>query len=492
MLKKFLQEYIDDLYNKQNMSAFKEQQGLFTKKDYYELLLPVVQLITKYKDYSINELRQILFEKSGLEEKIKDFVYHKEMTPGIVLSYGTKKYRETIVVGNKSEVTVDDRGNLVPNVTDMTEDTIFDLASTTKIFTSLSILKLVQLGAIKLSDPIIKWEPRFKNLKDVTIFDLISFKTPVITDARIDGILNLSEAEDTIFTMHINENFIHGTNPYTDMGAIVLKYVIESATGLNYYKFVEENILKPLNMDDTYANVPKMKLNRLASTNFESRVFDDGKIINFPYVKEGEVNDPKARALGHSQGILSGHAGLFSTAKDMTNFAKGVIDRKIINDEYIEKLVKNRTGEKFLKNGKEQYIQYLGFLCYSKNPILANSELFHAMSGKSFAIGGYTGTQLTVDPINELFLFMGSNRVHNRVSYVAPNQRKNIKYDEFGKGIFVMPDGQQKVTSYSFAWDRDNAAIHPALKLSIQYKMLEDIYTLYNEKIEVSDKARKF
>jgi len=111
MLEKFLQEYIDDLYDKQNMSAFKEQQGLFTKKDYYELLLPVVQLITKYKDYSINELRQILFEKSGLEEKIKDFVYHKEMTPGIVLSYGTKKYRETIVVGNKSEVTVDDRGN---------------------------------------------------------------------------------------------------------------------------------------------------------------------------------------------------------------------------------------------------------------------------------------------------------------------------------------------------------------------------------------------
>jgi len=55
-----------------------------------------------------------------------------------------------------------------------------------------------------------------------------------------------------------------------------------------------------------------------------------------------------------------------------------------------------------------------------------------------------------------------------------------------------MPDGQQKVTSYSFAWDRDNAAIHPSLKLSIQYKMLEDIYTLYNEKIEVSDKTRKF
>lgn len=491
MLEKYLEEYINDLYRNQNIGACKEQQGLYKKKDYYALLKPVVELVVRYKDYDISELRNILFENSKIGENVKNFVYGKQITPGIVFSYGTNHYKETIVAGNKSEVTVDSSGNITPNKTKMTEDTIFDLASTTKIFTSISILKLVQKGIIHLNDEITKYEPRFKNLKGITIFDLISFKVPLRTDGRVNGQANRNIAEDVLFTLSKDETFQHGNHPYTDMGALALKYVIENASGMNYYEFLYENILKPLQMTDTYTVVPQVKLDKVASTNLETKVMADGNIINLPYIKEGIVNDPKARDLGQPEGILSGHAGLFSTNKDMTNLAKGMINGSILEKNYIEMLAKNRTGEKFIKDGKEQYIQYLGFLCYSKNPILENSEVFHAMSGKSFTSSGYTGTQLTVDPINQLYAFIGANRVHNRVSFVAPAQRQNVKYNEAGKGSILLPNGQEKTTSYTFAWDRGLIIRNPALKLSIQYKMLEDIYALYNEKVEKYEYIRK-
>lgn len=491
MLEKYLDDYINDLYNKQNINMSIEQQGLYSKKDYYELLKPVTLLVSKYGDYSIAELREKLFENSKIEELVRDFVYHKEITPGMVFSYGTNNFRETIVVGNKSEVTVNSNGELVPNIDKMTEDTIFDLASTTKIFTSLSILKLVNQGAISLNDELTKYEPRFANLKGVTIFDLISFKIPLKTDGRVDGRENKEESEKILFTLHENEDFKHGSNPYTDMGALALKYVIEKVSGKSFYEYIDDQILSPLKMNDTHVLVPKMKLDRVASTNMETKIMSNGSVINIPYVKEGLVNDPKARSLGQAEDVLSGHAGLFSTVSDMTKLAKGVIGGQIIDSEYIEMIGKNRTGEKFIENGQEKYIQYLGFLCYSKHPILASSELFHAMSGKSFANGGYTGTQLTVDPINQLYLFLGSNRVHNRVSWVDPSQRKNVKFDEKGKGTIILPNGQEKIVSYSFAYDRDSAVIHPALKLSIQYKMLEDIYALYNNKVEENEIIRK-
>lgn len=478
MLEQYLEDYVNMLYERQNNGATLEQSGLYTKADYYKLLKPVVDLVGTYKDYSISELRDKLYQDSNIEENVKELVGKKEMTPGMVFSYGTNNYRETVVIGNKAEIIADDNGNLVPCIEKMTEDTIFDLASVTKIFTSLSIMKLVQEGIININDEIVRYEPRFKNLNGVTIFDLMSFRVPLSTDGRIDNSSSMENAEDILFTMHRNENFKYGANPYTDLGAIVLKYVIENASGISYYKFVDQNILSKLKMNDTHVLVPKEKLGRVASTNIETVYYNDGNIVDIPNNSIGVVHDPKAQSLGQPQGILSGHAGMFSTAKDMTNLSKEIMNGQIIDKDYVEEIAKNRTGEKYIKDGKEAYIQYLGFLCYSKNPILANSELFHAMSGKAFSNGGYTGTQLTVDPINQIYLFLGSNRTHNRVSRVDPSQRKNINYDEFGKGTILLPNGKVKTTSYNFAWDRDPAVVHPALKLAIQYKMLEDLYEL--------------
>lgn len=489
MLDNYLEEYVEKLYYNQNVGMSLEQQGLYSKKDYYELLKPVIELIKKHDYLSLDEMRDYLFRKSNIEEMIQNFVYNKEMVPGMVFSYGTQNYKETVVVGNRQEVSIDNNGNLVPNIEKMTDDTIFDLASVTKVFTSLSILKLVQNGTICLDDKITKYVPKFKNLNEVTIFDLMSFRVPLKTNGRVDNAKSRDEAEQILFNIEIDRENLN-RRPYTDMGAMVLKYVIENASGMNYYNYVEKNILNPMKMKDTHVVIPKLKLDRVASTNFDGKYYKDGNFVITTSASRGSVYDPKAQIMGQTDGVLSGHAGMFSTVSDMTNFAKGIMSGQIIDDSYVEMMAKNRTGHKYIDGDKEKYVQYLGMLCYSKNPILADSELFHAMSGRSLASAGWTGTQMTVDPINQLYFFMASNRSHNRMTFIDAVQKDKVKVDQNGRKTIILPNGDIKIDATRFAWDRDSVVVHPALKLSIQYKMLEDIYKLMKEKVEVDERTR--
>lgn len=471
----YLEHYVESLIKNQNEGVNSDQQYLYKKEDYYKVLKPVIEIIKTYKDCSIEEMRGILYEQSGIEGLFKSFIYEKEMAPGIVCTYGTKNHRETLVVGNRQEVSLDNNGRLVPSVEEMTEDTIFDLASITKIFTSLSVLKLVEKGLIDLNEEIIKYAPQFINLKGVTIFDLLSFGMPLKTEGRIDEANSIEEAEHRLFTMKINNTPI--TNVYTDLGAMALKYVIESVTQESYYKFVSDNILKDLNMKDTHVIVPEMKLCRTVNNNYDGKIMKDGTYSMNTGVEKGIVYDPKAQVLEQSKGNLSGHAGLFSTAGDMISLAKGLINKSVISKELLDQMVINRTGKKIEVDGVEKYIQYFGFLCYSKHPQLENSELFHAMSGKSFASAGWTGNHLTVDPLNELYIFLAGNRAHNRITSAPSDLNDKFITNEFGKKSIILQDGTEKVDSRRFAWDRD-ALIHSGLKLSIQYKMLEDIYSI--------------
>lgn len=488
MLDKFLEEYIDKLYINSNINMQEEQKNLYTKSDYYNLLKPVITLIKNNKDNTLNELREKLLEESELISLTKDFVLQKELVPGLVFTYGTNKFRETIVIGNRQEVALSDDNRLIPSVFNMTEDTIFDLASVTKIYTSLSIYKLVSMGLVDLNKEIISYDNRFKNLKGVTVFDLLTFKTPLKTTKRVDLASNIYEANNILFNIEINHEFSKNANPYTDMGCMVLKYIIEKVTGISFYEFVDKFILKELNMSDTNIVVPNYKLDRTASTIGGVKYFKDGNFNIDKLSRVGIPHDPKAKVFGEDL-ELPGHAGLFSTASDMSRLAKGIINNIIIDEKYITEMTKNRTGRVYKENGEDKYVQYLGSLCYSKHPRLSDSELFHAMSGKSFGSGGFTGTQFTVDPINEIYFFLGGNRVHNRLVYIDPSRKDELITLENGKRILKLPNGEYITDATRYAWERDKI-VHASLSLSIKYKMLEDFYALTKEKIEEKESVK--
>lgn len=485
-LENYIDFYIDYLYKNQNETIYAEQKGLFTKKDYYECLKPVIDMIKNHKEYTIEEIRAHLYEKSGLERKVSDFIYKKEMAPGIVMRYGTPTYCETIVAGNKKEVAMDKEGKIVPMVEKMKEDTIFDLASITKIFTSLSILKLEQMGLLCLSDEVTKYDDRFTYLKGITIFDLITFQIPLKTKKRVDEAKTRREAEEILFSIEIDQ-LKELKRPYTDMGAMVLKYVIEKASGMEYYDFLKKMIFSPLHMEDTYVTVPKEKLNRLASTNYGIKYGKENYSITIN--KEGAVYDPKAQVMGQMEGKLSGHAGLFSTAQDMTTFAKTLIEGTFLPQEQVENFARNKIGRMYIEGQTIKYVQYYGMLCYSKHPKLENTEVYHALSGKAFASVGWTGTYLTVDPMNQLYLFLGSNRSHNRFTFIDPTKQEEISVDKNGRRTIILPNKEIKTDASRFTFDRNKDFVYSALKLILQYKMVEDLYEVFFEKGEKKEKT---
>lgn len=478
-MENYLEEYIDILYERQNIGAGFLQKDLFSKKDYYLILKPVIETLKNNKDANVTELREILFKQSGIEECIREYFLTKKSVSGAVFSFGTKLHQETIIVGNQEEIKLEN-GKITPSVKEMSEETIFDLASVTKIFTSLCIMKLVELGFLNLTDEIKKYDDRFKNLDGITIYDLLCFNVPLKTNKRIDSFDNKGSAEEVLFNIEIDQNS-KNLSPYTDMGIMILKYVIEKVSGTTYYEFLDKLFLEKLCMHDTHVLVPSYKLNRVASNNFDSKVISDGSIITNQDNLLGIAYDKKAQVLGQTKGLLTGHAGLFSSAPDMTKLLKALIEHKVLNEKSLNRLAKNRQGKKYIDDqGITKYVQFFGYMTYSKHPILSYSEVFHALSGRSFAGAGWTGTQMTVDPINELYFFLGANRAHNRLTFVDKEQESKLITIDSQKGI-IMPDGSFKIDARDFAYKRDEVIVHPTMKLLLQYKMLEDMLKLTKE-----------
>lgn len=482
-----IEKYIDELYQSQNIGANENQKNLCPREFYEQLVTKVLNILKQNKDASIKELRKIIYDLSGVEQSIRNFIFERKMAPGAVITYGTKHYQETIVLGNKEEV-ISKTGTLQENRKPMEQDTIFDLASTTKGFTAIAILKLLEMGLIdNLQDDITKYAPQFENLKGITIYDLLTF-LPLETKQRIDSAKSIDEAENMLFTATKKE-ISKTANPYNDIAPMVLKYVIEKAAGMDYYSFLKYSILDNLNMNDTLVKIPEEKKQRVASGNYDTRYYKDGNIITRDYITPGISTDDKARVLGQPEGILSGHAGLFSTTDNIEKLARALIENKILNLDIRREMVKNRTGKMYLKDdGSKGFVQHLGMLHYSKNPILAASEVHHPLSGESFASAGWSGTQLTVDPINEINFFMGANRSHNRMTILDPIHRDKIQIDEFGKRTIILPDGKEIIDASSFAIDRPNSPgrdgtiVHPCIELALQYKILEDIIGKKEEK----------
>ncbi len=238
-------------------------------------------------------------------------------------------------------------------------------------------------------------------------------------------------------------------------------------------------------MKDTLVKIDKDKIERVASGNADVRITKDGKIIERNYIKKGISTDDKARVLGQPEGNLSGHAGLFSSAQDMEKFANALIYNCLISSHLRNTLAKNKTGYLYTNpDGTKGASQYLGSLCYSKNPLLSNSEVYHPLSGSSFAIAGWSGTQFTIDPINEISLFLGSNRSHNRITINA--QSKKIITNENGEKVVILPSGRVVIDASRYAFERDDAIIHPSLELAFKLKILEDILNIKEVKKESS------
>lgn len=465
--------YINELLKNQNETSIPLLQDIYSVKDYERILKPVLDTIRENPHASLTTLRLKLFLNSGLKEIMDIFVNDTKITPGVLLDFGTFKTRDTVLCGLRQEVNIKD-GKIVKEELPIEQDTIFDLASSSKTFTAVAILALEEAGLIDVFDPIEKYVPEFNKLNNVSIYDLLKFRVRIVTDKRVDSAKNKDEALQILYSAHLDENQ-NVTNAYTDMGAMILRIVVERVSKMTFDEFVNEIIFKKAKMEDTHLIVPKHKLERVANENLSTIVFKDGSYkINYTNTP-GTPHDPKAIAIGELDGVAPGHAGYFSTKNDMIKFAKALINEEIISKESLYSISNTETGFK----DDDKYTRFYGSLVYLKQPDPAFLSVYPPLSGKSFMSPGFAGTQLVVDPLNKITLFVGSPRLHNRIFQIHPDQIPNIKIDNHNLKTYTLANGEEKIVCNDYTRAKE-VMVTLALDLAIQYQLLEKIFK--NEK----------
>jgi len=281
-----------------------------------------------------------------------------------------------------------------PRAERMTVDTIFDLASLTKVIaTAPSIVRLVQFGEIRLNDPVSRFIPEFgaNGKQNITIRELLTHYSGL----RGDLDLNVPwQGQGEAFRRANEEKPEKSPGAqflYSDINFIVLGELVQRISGMGLDKYADAHIFQPLGMNETAFLPPPSWHSRIAET----------LSIDNRHILRGFVHDPTAERMGG----VSGHAGLFSTAQDLAMMAQAMIDRKkILTPDLIEKM----TTPQQPPNSPDA--RGLGW----DLDTWLSSNRGDLLPAGSFGHTGFTGTSIWIDPYTNTYIILLTNTVRPR------------------------------------------------------------------------------
>lgn len=281
-----------------------------------------------------------------------------------------------------------------PRAERMTLDTIFDLASLTKVVaTTPSIMRLVQFGQIRLNDPVSRYIPEFgvNGKQFITIRELLTHYSGMRGDVDLnvpwqgldEGFRRANEEKPVVTP---GAQFL-----YSDINFIVLGELIQRVAGMGVEKYADAHIFQALGMKNTRFLPPPEWQKRIA----ETLAIDNRRILR------GFVHDPTAERMGG----VAGHAGLFSTAADLALYAQALIDgSKILTPDLIEKM----TTPQQPANSTD--LRGLGWDLDS----WLSSNRGDLLPIGSFGHTGFTGTSIWIDPYTKTYIILLTNTVRPR------------------------------------------------------------------------------
>ena len=290
------------------------------------------------------------------------------------------------------------------------DESIYDLASLTKVIgTTTAAMVLFDDGKLSLDTPVSTYVPGFSGgLKDkVTVRMLLTHQSGLPAGRELWR-RHLSHEDARQLVLNTRLAYKPGTGTiYSDLGADVLGWVVESAAGEPLDRFLHERVFKPLGMRNTGFKPADSLRYRIAPTE-----------VAPPrgYPLRGEVHDENAFALGG----IAGHAGLFGTAGDLAVFAQMMLNRGEYNGVRI--IADSTVG---LFTGRASRTRALGWEVAEGQHGAGDYFGEHA-----FGHTGYTGTSLWMDPDREMFVVLLTNRVHaarvRRPSLVIADVRQDV------------------------------------------------------------------
>lgn len=325
------------------------------------------------------------------------------------------------------------------------ENTIFDLASLTKLFALIAVMQLMERGKLRLEAPLID---------GASIEQVLSYQVNIQSDGRVDAAPNREEALRRLFASKTLPQT--GKRFYSDMHAMLIKYAVEKAADMGFFEYIKKHILAPCDMRHTYATIPATLLPFTQSYDREHRI-ENGRYI-LRHTPVGTPHDPKAALLSPHGEDLCGHAGLFSTLPDMVKLCQGILNGKLLSKESLAAIAVNRTGEGMDK-------QYLGYIVYVKHPNQHFSEVPAYMGKSAFGLSGFTGNHISIDPEKGLFNVFLGNRCLNRLTTLIPSDPAAMGLEPSGAGAILWRDGETIYSSVDYVHQKDKRLHTPIQKL---------------------------
>ena len=314
-----------------------------------------------------------------------------------------------VVVGRGDEIVFEKtygQRATVPAAEPMTADTIFDLASLTKVVaTTTATMQLIEQGRIRLNDSVATFIPGFERYGKggITIRHLLTHVSGLRPDVDLhpwqgyDTALDLAREE--VPTSAPGERFV-----YSDINFFVLGDIVARVSGMPLDQYVQRHIFQPLAMRDTGFNPPPEKRSRIAPT--ERCDTMAASPCNTPTASplRGIVHDPTARRMGG----VAGHAGLFGTAGDLSRFARMLTNGgRLDGVQVLSAATVARMITPSMPSGMAN-VRGLGWdidTTYSSN----RGELFPI---GSYGHTGFTGTSIWIDPSSDAYVIFLSSRLH--------------------------------------------------------------------------------
>jgi CubicO group peptidase (beta-lactamase class C family) len=284
----------------------------------------------------------------------------------------------------------------------MTEDTIFDIASLTKVVaTTTAIMQLVEKSKLRLDAPVAQYWPAFrKNGKGgITVRQLLTHYSGLQPGLELK---HEWSGYRKAMKMIIAEKPVSppGTSYiYSDINFEVLGEIVRRVSGKPLDVYCADHIFKPMGMIDTGFKPSPALQDRIAPTQSCK-----GKLLC------GEVNDPTC----YNMGGIAGHAGLFSTADDLSVFSQMLLNSgslhgvRILSPHTVEEMTTPQSPA-----GKAK-LRGLGWDLDA--PFSSNREQLFPVG--SYGHLGYTGTAIWIDPITQTYIILLTTRIHPDGEYV--------------------------------------------------------------------------
>jgi CubicO group peptidase (beta-lactamase class C family) len=326
------------------------------------------------------------------------------------------------------------------------ERTIYDIASLSKVVgTTTAIMILYDEKKVDLDAPVFRYLPAFSGgLKDqITVRELLTHRSGLPAGRDLwRRAHSPQEARDMVLTTPL-EYVPNSSYIYSDLGADLLGMIVEAVSGERLDHFLEHRVFGPLGMRDTFYRPADSVRYRIAPTE-----------VTPPrgYPLQGEVHDENAYAMGG----IAGHAGLFSTAADLSIFAQmmlsgGTYDGvHIISEPTVALFTRRAAGHRALgwdtADGDYGSGRYL--------------------TERAYGHTGFTGTSIWIDPDREMFVILLTNRVHAAKARHPGKIIMDVRADLSDAAVLAVVDGPAPMLAMpnAFRADREigwNTVVRP-------------------------------